>query len=111
MNATIVRRYVRSTLLLLSVAVFAACGGAEAAGPTPLLEQGKPVDWWFVFKFNSGVFAGCRAPAQRACLFGGKPQDYPKAEGFGQQYVFSSSANPTLQEGGGCAGDTTTDPL
>ncbi len=30
---------------------------------------------------------------------------------FGQQYVFASSANGTFQQGGGCLGDATTDPL
>ena len=25
----------------------------------PLLEKGRPVDWWFVFKFNAKSFPGC----------------------------------------------------
>jgi hypothetical protein len=29
----------------------------------------------------------------------------------GQQFVFASSADSTLRQGSGCAGDTTTDPL
>ena len=105
--------FIRSVLMAAGIAACAITGTGvgNAADPSPLLQQGQPVDWWFVFKFNARTFPGCRAPATRSCPFGGQPQDYPKAEGFGQQYVFASSANPTLQEGGGCAGDTTTDPV
>jgi hypothetical protein len=50
---------------LASPAVFAA----EA--PAPLLKAGKPVDWWFVFKFNSTVFPNCsnREEDVRTCTF------------------------------------------
>ena len=40
---------------------------------------------------------------------GGDVQDY--SQGSSQQYVFASSENPSLQEGSGCVGDTTTDLL
>ena len=80
----------------------------SADAPAPLLEQGKPpVDWWFVFKLNTHAFEGCGGTAQRQCLFGGDVKDYK----FGQQFVYASSANTTLQKGSGCAGDTTNDPL
>jgi len=105
------RGFLRSGLIAVCLAAFVPCGAGYAAGPSPLLEQGKPVDWWFVFKFNAGTFSACHAPAVRACPFGGQPQSYPKAQGFGQQYIFASSADPVFQEGGGCAGDTTTDPV
>src|SRR6267142_3774776 len=74
---------------------------AEAADdiPTPLLEKGHSVDWWFVFKFNSKSFPGCGDNASRACPFGGSVQTYQ----FGQQYVYASSENSSLQKGGGCA--------
>lgn len=82
---------------------------ARAAGaPSPLLANGRPVDWWFVFKFNSQSFPGCGGSAQRACLFGGTVQQYNH---FSQQFVFASSDNGMLQQGGGCLGDTTADPL
>jgi Deoxyribonuclease II len=76
--------------------------------PSPLLGKGHPVDWWFVFKFNSKVFPGCGGTAQRACLFGGTVQNYPH---FGQQFVFASSEAHALKQGSDCAGDTTTDPV
>jgi len=76
--------------------------------PVPLLSAGHPVDWWFLFKFNSRAFPGCGGSASRTCPFGGSIQDY---KAFGQQFVYASSENPSLQKGSGCAGDTTTDPL
>ena len=75
--------------------------------PVPLLEKGHPVDWWFVFKFNSKSFPGCGKNEQRECPFGGEVQSYT----FGQQYVYASSETPNLQKGAGCVGGTTTDPL
>jgi len=77
--------------------------------PVPLLSAGHPVDWWFVFKFNSKAFPGCGGSATRTCPFGGSVQNY-KA-GYGQQFVFASSENPALQKGSSCVGDTTADPL
>jgi hypothetical protein len=41
-------------------------------------------------------------------LFGTTVQKYANAS---QQFVYASSDEPTLQQGGGCAGDTTTDPV
>jgi hypothetical protein len=84
-------------------------GYAWAAGesPSPLLERGHPVDWWFVFKFNSKSFPGCSDNQQRQCLFGGEVQDYT----FGQQFVFASNETQSFQKGGGCIGGTTSDPL
>src|SRR6266851_1513778 len=87
-------------------AVHAQRPGSSAA-PVPLLEKGHPVDWWFVFKFNSQSFPGCGDSSTRTCPFGGTVQTYQ----FGQQYVYASSENPSLQKGRGCAGGTTTDPL
>jgi hypothetical protein len=76
--------------------------------PTPLMKSGQPVDWWFVFKFNAESFPGCGGGAQRACPFGGTVQPYNE---FSQQFAYASSVDPTLRQGGGCIGDTTTDPL
>src|SRR2546421_12659613 len=39
---------------------------------SPLLQKGHPVDWWFVFKFNSAAFPGCGSGADRTCPFGGQ---------------------------------------
>lgn len=93
---------------LLACFTFSASAGFAADAPVPLLQAGHPVDWWFVFKLNSKAFSGCGSGVTRACTFGGKVQDYKQ---FGQQFVFASSENRKLQQGGGCVGDTTADPL
>jgi hypothetical protein len=76
--------------------------------PVPLLAKGHPVDWWFVFKFNSKSFPACGGTAVRTCTFGGSVQPY---KAFGQQFVFSSSEKKSLQKGDGCVGETGTDPV
>ena len=76
--------------------------------PTPLLDQGHPVDWWFIFKFNAGSFPGCEWEAKKKCLFGGKLKNYRY---FSRQFVYASSEQPSLQKGTGCVGATLTDPL
>jgi hypothetical protein len=80
---------------------------AAQQAPTALLSIGQPVDWWFVFKFNAESFPQCGG-AQRNCPFGGRVERYKY---FSQQFVFASGADHTLQQGGGCIGDTTADPL
>src|SRR5882724_12039891 len=77
--------------------------------PVPLLKKSHAVDWWFVFKLNSGTFPNCANTATRACLFGGTVQKYKPS--FGQQFVYASSENGSLQMGSGCAGDTVEDPI
>ncbi|MEJ7687619.1 MAG: deoxyribonuclease II family protein [Variovorax sp.] len=83
-----------------------ASATSSIAAPAPLLRTGKPVDWWFVFKLNTSAFPGCGGP-DRACPFGGEVQNYR----FGQQFLYGSSEEPTLQKGGGCVGETTEGPL
>jgi hypothetical protein len=92
-----------SLIALLAITLPAA----DAPAPVPLLKSGQPVDWWFVFKFNAESFPSCGG-SQRTCAFGGTVQPYWS---FGQQFAFASSADGTLRAGGGCIGDTTTDPL
>jgi hypothetical protein len=79
-----------------------------SSAPGPLLAKGHPVDWWFVFKFNSASFPKCGGTAVRSCSFGGDVQNYPT---FSQQFVFASSESHTLQQGNDCLGDTTDDPV
>jgi hypothetical protein len=86
----------------------ASLAAQGATAPTPLLKSGQPVDWWFVFKFNAETFPGCGGTAQQACPFGGKVQAYKH---FSQQFAYASSSNHTLQQGAGCVGDSTVDPL
>lgn len=78
-----------------------------ADAPVPLLEKDKPVDWWFVYKFNAQTFPTCDKDedADRECPFGGNPAAYRNS----QQFVFASSANASLTKSDGCAG--TTDPV
>jgi hypothetical protein len=93
------------------------CGGGTPDSPPcnapyPLLQKGHPVDWWFVFKLNSGKFPQCGGGDTRTCPFGGSVQTTPSYKNFGQQYVYASSETPLLQDGGkDCAGTTTADPV
>jgi hypothetical protein len=86
--------------------------GKPLPPPTPLAGPDQPVDWLFVFKFNAATFPGCSGSAGPAIgskgIFGGTVQNY---RWHSQQYVFASSASPTLQKGTGCAGATADDPL
>lgn len=75
----------------------------------PLIAKGHPVDWWFVFKFNSASFPKCAAGATRTCLFGGQVQS--SWTSFSQQFAVASSDSKSLQAGSGCVGDTTEDPV
>lgn len=78
----------------------------KVAPPSSMLQAGKAVNWWFVFKLNAAKFPQCGGAA-RQCTFGGTPQQYA----FGQQFVYASDAAPSLQKGGGCVGTNTTDPV
>ena len=104
-------------ILVILVALFLILSGnshnrgyaaPSNVAPVPLLSAEHPVDWWFVFKFNSRAFPGCGGNATRTCTFGGQVQNYKV---FGQQFVYASSESPTLQKGSGCAGDTIEDPI
>jgi Deoxyribonuclease II len=79
----------------------------QPSQPSPLLETGHPVTWWFVFKFNAATFPGCPT-AQRSCLFGGSAQPY---KSFSQQFVYASSDHDALQKGSDCLGDSVSDPV
>ncbi|MEA2930566.1 MAG: hypothetical protein QOG38_2994 [Hyphomicrobiales bacterium] len=98
--------------IVLGIALIALPAGALAAdpAPVPLLAKEKPVDWWFVFKFNASKFAGCGkdVPGDRDCRFGGAPRT---RDNFGQQFAFASSANGELVSGKDCVGTTTEDPV
>lgn len=98
-------------ILVFTATLLLACvGPAPAETPTPLVEHGQPADWLFVFKFNAKSFSGCGGASgiQRVCPFGGTVQPYSL---FGQQFVYASSNDPSLQKGSGCLGETVTDPL
>ncbi len=93
----------------LYAAVSPHATGQQSVPPVPLLAKGRPVDWWFVFKFNAASFPGCAESERRGCLFGGTVQDYGGK--YSQQFVYASSMEPSLQKGSGCVGATLTDPV
>jgi hypothetical protein len=63
------RRFLYSLFIAIPfvVSVFTASGYAQSA-PAPLLQKGaSPVDWWFIFKFNTKFFSRLRSECE-ACL-------------------------------------------
>jgi deoxyribonuclease II len=106
------RRRVVTVLGILAVAIAAFTSPvafSQVTKPAPLLAAGHPVDWWFAFKLNVGVFPGCDANKQRVCRFGGDTS-FPHGN-IGQHFVYASSDNGMLQGGGDCLGDETSDPV
>lgn len=84
------------------------------APPRPMAGPNQPVEWLFAFKFNAGTFPGCTddgvtpQPGQPG-IFGGTVDVYKS--GHSQQYVYATSANPSLTKGTECLGGTLNDPL
>ena len=128
----------RLLLALVLAAILAPCALAPALaedGLVPLIAKGEPVDWWFVYKFNSNKFKGqrpfgCCGPdsGTRTCLFdpknrwrapGGKMYQGVQTQfgaNFSQQYVFASSGTDKLPKGEltkgeKCLGMTLSDPV
>ena len=89
----------------------------QRSAPAPLLSPRKPVDWWFLFKFNSEEAPGDPELLGKSGIFdakGIKRPDYDKkGSKFSRHYIYASSANPALQLGKGnnVVGATLTDPL
>ncbi|OHX12103.1 deoxyribonuclease II family protein [Chromobacterium sphagni] len=105
-------RHVCLVLAMVAGAQFAGAAAIPANVPAPLLDSSHPVDWWFAFKFNAYSFPGCGGGAQvNSCQFGGSPQTYTSGKSYSQQYIYASSSQPSLSQGGGCVGDTLTDPV
>lgn len=87
---------------------------SSVAPPSPMAGKDTPVDWMFAFKFNAQSFPGCTDDGTTPVvgskgIFGGTVDGYP--DGHSQQYVFATSAAPTLVKGTGCLGATLEDPL
>jgi hypothetical protein len=101
-----------SAAAIAAALVLAGLAPASAAEPPPrpLLAKGQPVDWWFVFKFNSSDgFVGCGPiMGDRPCPFGGEPL---AGKPFSQQFVFASSTDAKLKKGSGCLGAQLDDPV
>ena len=116
----------------LAALTMVLAGAAVAGPPEPMVAKGNPVEWWFVYKFNSyefkkdRPFVKCGADSGiRACPFDpktGKKKGKVATE-FGsnvsQQYVFafhrkgaqSRPEDSELAKGKGCLGMTMTDPV
>lgn len=111
-----VRRFGRGAAAAIVACTLAICAlaivpAAAVDAPVPLLEKGKKVDWWFVYKFNASSFKGCGGEnTTRVCPFGGKVQTKFGAN-FSQQFAFASNSAGKLVQGKGCVGTTMTDPL
>lgn len=107
-RAVLIVLFTALTIGASGITTYASASGAMNA-PVPVLEKNHAVDWWFVFKFNTHAYPGCGdvQPEQRMCPFGGHVQSYA----FGQQFVYASSENASLQKGSSCVGETTADPL
>lgn len=99
--------WVAAAVLLSILAAPLAPSWAQTSAPTPLTSAGHPVDWWFAFKLNAGVFPTDPGDPNRACPFGGDPQAYR----LGQAYILASAASPNLAAGPGLIGAGDTDPL
>ena len=56
-------RLARYSLALLLLVTSLAYADSKTS---PLLAEGQPVDWWFVFKFNTETLPGCGTSAQTA---------------------------------------------
>jgi hypothetical protein len=99
-----------SLAVSLGIAVHPGSAWAEsAAALAPLVAKGKPVDWWFAFKFDGEGFPGCPEEAGAGCPFGGSMQTYKTPEG--EQFVFASTAASALQMATTCLGQGSEDPL
>lgn len=77
--------------------------------PVPLEAAGKPVAWWFAYKFSASSFPGNPTDPARSCAFGGTPRR--DGTNFSQRYVYATSANPSLRDGAGLIGTSPADPL
>jgi hypothetical protein len=101
--------------------MFRLCGAAAAVGlafvgvaaaaepaPAPLLAAGKPVAWWFAYKFNAASFPSKVSDPPVDCRFGGTLQ----SGAFSQHYAYASKDHPGLVDGGAkLLGRSLDDPL
>ena len=87
----------------------------KTAAPAPLLSAKKPVDWWFIFKFNSAEEPGNPKPPGTTGLFDVKGWKRPKYEKSGKKYsqhiAYASSADPALRHSNQILGTSQKDPL
>jgi hypothetical protein len=114
------------------VVLLLAVPAAAADAPVPLIAKNKPVNWWFVYKFNSLTydkkrpFIKCDSNEDmRSCPFDPKRGRHKGkvaskyGSNFSQQYVFafgrkgaqSRPDDSELAKGKNCLGTTLRDPV
>ena len=77
--------------------------------PSPMSDNNTRVNWMFAYKFNAAKFPSDTTSLPHVGIFGGTKQDYKGHSS--QDYVFATSASPTLTKGIGLLGATINDPL
>ena len=70
-----------------------------------MVDEAQRAKWVFVYKFNAASFPTSGTLA--SCLFGGDPKRYASS----QHYVVAESAHPSLGDGPGLIGTSTSDPV
>lgn len=81
----------------------------SASAPSPMSDKNTKVNWMFAYKFNAATFPSDTTSLPHVGIFGGTKQDY-KGDSS-QDYVFATSASPSLVKGTGLLGATINDPL
>lgn len=98
---------------ILAAAAFATSAFAQppaathAPPPVPLVSQGHPAQWIFVYKLNASAFPTNPADPGRVCPFGGSR----RPGSIGAQYAYATDAHPQLQQGPGLIGTSVNDPV
>jgi hypothetical protein len=81
----------------------------SASAPSPMSDKNTKVNWMFAYKFNAATFPSDTTSLPHVGIFGGTKQDYKGHSS--QDYVFATSASPSLVKGTGLLGATINDPL
>ncbi len=84
-----------------------AAPAAQPGAPLAPLAAGKPVEWWFAYKFSASSFPGADNDPARRCPFGGQERH----DAYSQRYVFASNLQQDLTDGPGLIGTSNGDPL
>ena len=92
-------------LVALSACAIVAAAAAATPAPSPMVDEAHRAKWVFVYKFNAASFPTSGTLA--SCLFGGDPKRYASS----QHYVLAESAHPSLGDGPGLIGTSTSDPV
>ena len=77
--------------------------------PMPLAAAGRPVQWWFAYKFSAQSFPGDPKDPSRGCAFGGALRR--DGSNFSQHYAYATNLSPDLRDGPGLIGTSNNDPL